>query len=145
MSVMERKPGDKKSYDERIRELTAERKQLRAEVAQLRSDCQELESKLSRLQPELTEREKLPERLAQAREEGRKQFPNFDAVVAAIPPELPEAELLYALGMGLQMIREAHRLHAQAQRDNERLAYYRELNRQHFSGEKTNGQPAASA
>ena len=158
----------KHGADQRIQELLRDRKRDRELIADLerelseaakRADRQESEmqairSDLARWKTELAElrgfyeeqEKKLRDRIAAAREQGRRLFADFDAVVTGVSVDQNTfrallastngAELMYALGLGLRVIAGMR----QRQQQAEQVEYYRNLHRQHFSGtEGANG------
>ena len=154
------RPQPKKlNRDERIAQLTGERRRLerqlseRAQEAERQKETlQARDHELALLQADREEQEArrkmMPERVAKAREEGRKLFWDFDAVISGVPVDRQafEAilassngpELMYAAGLGTKMIGVLRQLRVQTQSDQQRIEYYRQMHQEHFAGE-TNG------
>jgi len=161
----------KKGADVRIRELLDERKRDRQRIEHLERQLSdraleaerqkeastalhaELEAKdrqLAQFRAEREEQQKsVPERIAKAREEGRRLFRDFDAVVGPVQLDRQafEAllasgnapELMYAAGLGVRLIGQFRQIQSQAQADKQRTDYYRQLHHQHFPGENNHG------
>ena len=156
----------KKGAALRIRQLLDERKQDSKRISDLErqlADCAQktereqetlkslhadLEAKDHELAQSRDEREeqqkKMPERIAKAREEGRKLFRDFDAIIGGVAVDREAfqtllaskngAELMYACGLGLRMIGLLRELQSQEQSDKQRVEHYRQLHRQHLAG-----------
>jgi hypothetical protein len=109
--------------DQELAQQKIELTKLRAESEGRKSRCKEM-----------------PTRIAEVREQGRKMFGDFDAVITGVPVghEAFEAllaspngpELMYAAGLGLRIITLLRQQQEQAEFDQQRVEYYRQLNRQ---------------
>ena len=144
--------GDKRKLtrNERISQLTAKLRERDTELATLRRNS---EAELARLRPIAAEREarqsKMPERIAQAVAEGRRQFADFDDVIRGVQLDAQAFEallsstngpyLMYTAGLGMRTIRAIQtmrQLQAEKeqieQAERERIEHYRKLHRQHF-------------
>lgn len=107
-----------------------------SELVQLRTERQKLEERQKRM----------PELVAEAVAEGRKMFEDFDSVIHGVPVDrqafeaiLASAngpELFYAAGLGMRLIALRRQVQNQAQEDQQRIAYYRQMHQQHFTGEQ---------
>ena len=152
-----RKPGEKRGRDERIAQLLAKVKELgkqlserTRETEQQKQLLQTRDQELSQLRAERQkseERQKgMPERIAKAVAEGRKLFGDFDSVIHGVPVDrqafeviLASAngpELFYAAGLGMRLIALMRQIQNQAQEEQQRIAYYRQMHQQHFTGEQ---------
>ena len=166
-----RRSPEKKNADLRIRELLGDRKRDRERIAALESQLSDRTREVARqeeassaLRADLDDRnrelaefraerdgkqERMPERIAAAREAGRKLYADFDAVCAfvsldrqAFDAMLTSAngpELMYAAGVGFKALGILRQLQGQAQADKQRVEYYKKLHQQHFAGANNNG------
>ena len=130
---------------QRIADLELRLSACTQEAEQQKKTLQARDEEVTLLRGERREREEqrktMPERIAKARDEGRKLFMDFDAVIRGVQLDAPAFEtllastngpfLMYTAGLGLGV------LQAQAQA-KQRVEYYRQLHRQHFAGENRN-------